>query len=144
MRINPQPELLIRRGEAHLGSATGISTARGETKRLRKAFARALAALVLMVAAMIAGPAIRVFPGEPSSPAGKNLPNVGAEPKAAASPALSTMKAATEAVPWHISLHERIDRLIDAKLRRSCRGSLRPRQPPTPSSFDAPGSTWPA
>src|SRR5271157_5102577 len=134
MRIKPQPGMLIRCGEAHLGSATGISTAR-ETKRRRGVFARALAALVPMVAALIAGAATRVFPGEPSPPPGKNSPNVAAKPKPAAAPPSSTLAgAAAETAPLHLSLHERIDRLVDAKLAQELPGQS-PAAPATDAEF---------
>ena len=135
MRIKLKPGMPIRRGEARLDSAAGISTAR-ERKRSRGAFARALAALVPMVAALITGAATRVFPGEPSPPLGKNPPNVAVKPKSAAAPFSSTLAASVERVPLHLSLHEQIDRLIEAKLAKELPGQA-PAAPATDAEFSA-------
>jgi len=106
-------------------------------------FARALAALVPVVAALIAGAGTRVFPGE-QSPPGKNSPNEAARPKPAAAPHSNTLASvAVEAVPSHLSLHERIDRLIDAKLAQELPGQS-PAAPATDAEFPFGelGSPW--
>ncbi len=133
MRIKPRPGMLIRRGEAHLGSATGISTAR-KSKR-RGVFARAPVALVPMVAALITGAATQVFSGEPLPPPKNHPPNVEAKPKPSAALPASTL-AAAEAGPMHLPLHERIDRLVDAKLTQELPGQS-PAAPATNAEFFA-------
>jgi hypothetical protein len=93
------------------------------TKRRRGAYARAVAALVPMLAALIAAAGTRAFPGEPAPPTGKNPPKAAARPKpAATSPSSTPGAAGADLPPLPSSLHERIDQLIDARLARELPG----------------------
>ncbi len=133
MRTKREPGTPTSRGKARLRSGTRISTA-GESKRPRGVLARDLAALGAMAAALITGAATRVFPGESSTPPAKNPLSVAVKPKSSTAPLSSVLVGSAATGPSHRSLHERIDRLVDAQLAKELPGEV-PAAPATDAEF---------